>query len=129
MKRRYAKVCLHGCASGGNGRHFSGFGTIVLMVSARPRYLWRYLVSDSAFVSNGCIERFFVLQVDKESRIISDAYPYIASRLLTDSAPELQSALQQLLFKDGKPRSAIVQEHILVLLFYWALGGLWWLGS
>lgn len=100
-----------------------------LMVSARPRYLWRYLVSDSAFVSNGCIERFFVLQVDKESRIISDAYPYIASRLLTDSAPELQSALQQLLFKDGKPRSAIVQEHILVLLFCWALGGLWWLGS
>lgn len=47
-----------------------------------------------------------VLQVDKESRIISDAYPYIASRLLTDSAPELQSALQQLLFRDGKPRSA-----------------------
>lgn len=43
-------------------------------------------------------------QVDRESRIISDAYPYIASRLLTDSAPELQSALQQLLFKDGKPR-------------------------
>ncbi|CAM9117437.1 unnamed protein product, partial [Hapterophycus canaliculatus] len=44
------------------------------------------------------------LQVDRESRILSDAYPYIASRLLTDSAPELQSALQQLLFKDGKPR-------------------------
>lgn len=44
------------------------------------------------------------MQVDRESRIISDAYPYIASRLLTDSAPELQSALQQLLFKDGKPR-------------------------
>lgn len=47
-------------------------------------------------------------QVDRESRIISDAYPYIASRLLTDSAPELQSALQQLLFKDGKPRWAVV---------------------
>eukprot|EP00752_Nemacystus_decipiens_P006370 g5742.t1 len=44
------------------------------------------------------------LQVDRESRILSDAYPYIASRLLTDSAPELQGALQQLLFKDGKPR-------------------------
>ncbi|CAN0498458.1 unnamed protein product, partial [Discosporangium mesarthrocarpum] len=43
-------------------------------------------------------------QVDREFRIISDAYPYIASRLLTDSAPELQSALQQLLFKDGSPR-------------------------
>ncbi|CAM9272419.1 unnamed protein product [Sphacelaria rigidula] len=44
------------------------------------------------------------IQVDRESRIISDAYPYIASRLLTDSAPELQSALQQLLFKNGQPR-------------------------
>lgn len=42
--------------------------------------------------------------MDKEFRIISDAYPYIASRLLTDSSAELQSALQQLLFKDGKPR-------------------------
>lgn len=44
------------------------------------------------------------IQVDRESRILSDAYPYIASRLLTDSAPELQSALQQLLFRDGRPR-------------------------
>lgn len=47
---------------------------------------------------------FVASQVDRESRILSDAYPYIASRLLTDSAPELQGALQQLLFKDGKPR-------------------------
>ena len=37
-------------------------------------------------------------------RIISDAYPYIASRLLTDPSAELQSALEQLLFKDGEPR-------------------------
>ncbi|CAM9657500.1 unnamed protein product [Ectocarpus sp. 4 AP-2014] len=44
------------------------------------------------------------LQVDRESRILSEAYPYIASRLLTDSSPELQDALQQLLFRDGKPR-------------------------
>lgn len=58
-----------------------------------------------------------VLQVDKESRIISDAYPYIASRLLTDSAPELQSALQQLLFKDGKPRWARVFCTTAVELF------------
>lgn len=50
------------------------------------------------------------IQVDRESRIISDAYPYIASRLLTDSAPELQSALQQLLFKNGQPRSAHAQR-------------------
>ena len=52
-------------------------------------------------------------QVDRESRILSEAYPYIASRLLTDSAPELQDALQQLLFKDGKPRFARAQLPIL----------------
>lgn len=44
------------------------------------------------------------IQVRPESRIIQDAYPYIASRLLTDSSPELQAALQQLIFKKGKPR-------------------------
>lgn len=44
------------------------------------------------------------IQVRPESRIIQDAYPYIASRLLTDSSPELQDALQQLIFKKGKPR-------------------------
>lgn len=53
---------------------------------------------------DGTLGRIAASQVDRESRILSDAYPYIASRLLTDSAPELQSALQQLLFKDGKPR-------------------------
>lgn len=47
---------------------------------------------------------FVPCQVDPESRIIQDAYPYIASRLLTDSSPELQAALQQLIFKEGKPR-------------------------
>lgn len=44
------------------------------------------------------------IQVRPESRIIQDAYPYIASRLLTDSSPELQAALQQLIFKKGAPR-------------------------
>lgn len=44
------------------------------------------------------------IQVDSKFRIIEDAYPYIASRLLTDSSTELQNALQQLLFKDGQPR-------------------------
>eukprot|EP00607_Mallomonas_marina_P009422 CAMPEP_0182420552 /NCGR_PEP_ID=MMETSP1167-20130531/5436_1 /TAXON_ID=2988 /ORGANISM="Mallomonas Sp, Strain CCMP3275" /LENGTH=737 /DNA_ID=CAMNT_0024596649 /DNA_START=178 /DNA_END=2391 /DNA_ORIENTATION=+ len=44
------------------------------------------------------------IQVDKEFRIINDAYPYIASRLLTDPSSELQAALQQLLFRDGKAR-------------------------
>mmetsp|Transcript_50029 Transcript_50029/g.98836 ORF Transcript_50029/g.98836 Transcript_50029/m.98836 type:complete len:717 (-) Transcript_50029:202-2352(-) len=44
------------------------------------------------------------LQVDPNVRIVSEAYPYISSRLLTDSSPELQAALQQLLFKEEKPR-------------------------
>ena len=44
------------------------------------------------------------IQVDPGSRIISDAYPYIASRLLTDSSPELQAALHKLIFKKGRPR-------------------------
>ena len=30
------------------------------------------------------------IQVDKNSRIISDAYPYIASRLLTDPSVDIQ---------------------------------------
>lgn len=42
------------------------------------------------------------MQVDANFRIISDAYPYIASRLLTDPSEELQAALQQLLFKDNR---------------------------
>ena len=50
------------------------------------------------------------IQVDKDFRIIEDAYPYIASRLLTDSSTELQSALQQLLFRDGQPRWERLQE-------------------
>jgi aarF domain-containing kinase len=44
------------------------------------------------------------IQVEPEFRIISDAYPYISSRLLTDTSPELQAALQQLLFKEGRAR-------------------------
>jgi hypothetical protein len=38
------------------------------------------------------------MQIDGTFRIISQAYPYIAARLLTDPAIELQQALQQLLF-------------------------------
>jgi hypothetical protein len=48
--------------------------------------------------------------VDQNFRIISDAYPYIASRLLTDSSIELQSALQKLLFKDESLRWERLQE-------------------
>jgi aarF domain-containing kinase len=46
------------------------------------------------------------IQVDRNFRIINDAYPYIASRLLTDPSPELQAALRQLIFKNNKPRCA-----------------------
>lgn len=54
--------------------------------------------------ANSCIDcvhlPFAVYQVDKEFRIINDAYPYIASRLLTDPSIELQSALQRLVFTE-----------------------------
>jgi predicted unusual protein kinase regulating ubiquinone biosynthesis (AarF/ABC1/UbiB family) len=39
--------------------------------------------------------------VDPEFKVMSKAYPYVAKRLLTDSAPELRASLQDLLFKDG----------------------------
>ena len=41
------------------------------------------------------------LQVDSDFAIIQDAYPYIASRLLTDSSPRLQRALAALVFEGG----------------------------
>jgi predicted unusual protein kinase regulating ubiquinone biosynthesis (AarF/ABC1/UbiB family) len=44
------------------------------------------------------------IQVRRDFKIINNAYPYIASRLLTDPAPELQTALSVLLFKDGRVR-------------------------
>lgn len=44
------------------------------------------------------------IQVDPDFQIISDAYPYIASRLLTDQSPELRNALSGLLFKDDQPQ-------------------------
>jgi hypothetical protein len=50
------------------------------------------------------------IQVDKDFRIINDAYPYIAARLLTDQSSELQEALRQLLFKDNEPRWERLQE-------------------
>lgn len=46
------------------------------------------------------------IQVDPQFRIVSDAYPYIAARLLTDESPELRAALNGLLFKDGRPQWA-----------------------
>lgn len=45
------------------------------------------------------------IQVDPNFKILNESYPYIASRLLTDPAPELQEALQCLLFdQEGRPR-------------------------
>lgn len=45
------------------------------------------------------------IQVDPQARIISEAYPYVASRVLTDSQPELQEALRRLaLNNDGSVR-------------------------
>lgn len=44
------------------------------------------------------------IQVDPDFKILNEAYPYIASLLLTDPAPELQEALQCLLFDQGRPR-------------------------
>ena len=43
-------------------------------------------------------------------RIINDAYPYIATRLLSDPSKELRSALQHLVFKDGEPRWERLEE-------------------
>ena len=44
------------------------------------------------------------INVDPEFKVLSKAYPYVAKRLLTDSAPELRTSLRQLLFKDGSFR-------------------------
>ena len=45
------------------------------------------------------------IQVDPQFRVISDAYPYIASRVLTDPQDDLQEALSRLAFsKDGRIR-------------------------
>ncbi|MGK7951236.1 MAG: ABC1 kinase family protein [Xenococcaceae cyanobacterium] len=38
--------------------------------------------------------------IDPNFKVLSKAYPYIAKRLLTDSAPELRASLKDLLFKE-----------------------------
>jgi len=43
------------------------------------------------------------IQVDPQTRVLSEAYPYIASRVLTDSQEDLKEALRRLAFtNDGK---------------------------
>jgi predicted unusual protein kinase regulating ubiquinone biosynthesis (AarF/ABC1/UbiB family) len=40
------------------------------------------------------------MSVDPNFKVLSTAYPYVAKRLLTDTAPELRASLKNLLFKD-----------------------------
>ena len=48
---------------------------------------------------------FYWQQVDPQTRIVSKAYPYVASRVLTDPQDDLQEALRRLaLTSDGKVR-------------------------
>ncbi|ELS32145.1 MULTISPECIES: ABC1 kinase family protein [Pseudanabaena] len=42
--------------------------------------------------------------VDPNFKVLAVAYPYVANRLLNDSAPELRMALKDLLFRDGEFR-------------------------
>ncbi len=44
------------------------------------------------------------IYIDPSFKVLSEAYPYVAKRLLTDSAPQLRTSLQELLFKDGSFR-------------------------
>lgn len=44
------------------------------------------------------------INVDPEFKVLSEAYPYVSKRLLTDPAPELRNSLKDLLFKDGSFR-------------------------
>jgi predicted unusual protein kinase regulating ubiquinone biosynthesis (AarF/ABC1/UbiB family) len=44
------------------------------------------------------------INVDPNFKVLNKAYPYVAKRLLTDSSPQLQASLQDLLFKDGRFR-------------------------
>lgn len=41
------------------------------------------------------------IHIDPNFKVLTEAYPYIAKRLLTDPAPELRASLRDLLFKDG----------------------------
>jgi predicted unusual protein kinase regulating ubiquinone biosynthesis (AarF/ABC1/UbiB family) len=42
--------------------------------------------------------------IDPEFKVLSEAYPYVSKRLLTDPAPQLRISLRDLLFKDGSFR-------------------------
>ncbi|AFZ03389.1 ABC1 kinase family protein [Calothrix sp. PCC 6303] len=42
--------------------------------------------------------------IDPDFKVLSEAYPYVSKRLLTDPAPQLRISLRDLLFKDGSFR-------------------------
>jgi len=44
------------------------------------------------------------IYIDPNFKVLSEAYPYVSKRLLTDPAPELRDSLRDLLFKDGRFR-------------------------
>ncbi|MCC5605585.1 AarF/ABC1/UbiB kinase family protein [Nostoc sp. CHAB 5834] len=44
------------------------------------------------------------IYIDPNFKVLSEAYPYVSKRLLTDPAPQLRASLQDLLFKDGRFR-------------------------
>ncbi len=44
------------------------------------------------------------ISVDPNFKVLSNAYPYVAKRLLTDQSPELRASLRDLLFKEGSFR-------------------------
>lgn len=44
------------------------------------------------------------IYIDPDFKVLSEAYPYVAKRLLTDPSVELRTSLKDLLFKEGKFR-------------------------
>ncbi|MEO0687634.1 MAG: AarF/UbiB family protein, partial [Cyanobacteria bacterium J06649_11] len=44
------------------------------------------------------------IYIDPNFKVLSEAYPYVSKRLLTDPSPELRASLRDLLFKDGRFR-------------------------
>lgn len=44
------------------------------------------------------------IHIDPNFKVLSEAYPYVSKRLLTDSSPELRTSLRELLFKEGSFR-------------------------
>ena len=44
------------------------------------------------------------IYIDPNFKVLSEAYPYVSKRLLTDTSPELRASLRDLLFKDGRFR-------------------------